>query len=49
MQDVLNLGGEARMNFPSKLGGNWVWRMSEGDLSEALAERLKELNWLYSR
>jgi 4-alpha-glucanotransferase len=27
MQDVLSLGGEARMNFPSKLGGNWEWRM----------------------
>ncbi len=49
MQDLLNLGGEARMNFPSKLGGNWEWRMNEGDLSESLAERLKELNWLYSR
>jgi 4-alpha-glucanotransferase len=49
MQDVLNLGGEARMNFPSKLGGNWEWRMVEGDLTDSLADRLKELNWLYSR
>lgn len=49
MQDLLNLGGEARMNFPSKLGGNWEWRMNEGDLSDSLAERLKELNWLYLR
>ena len=49
MQDVLNLGGEARMNFPSKLGGNWEWRMSEGDLSESLANKLRELNWLYLR
>ena len=29
MQDVLSLGGEARMNFPSTLGGNWEWRMNE--------------------
>jgi 4-alpha-glucanotransferase len=49
MQDVLNLGGEARMNFPSKLGGNWEWRMVEGDLTDSLADRLKELNWLYLR
>ncbi|OQY88439.1 MAG: 4-alpha-glucanotransferase [Anaerolineae bacterium UTCFX1] len=49
MQDVLNCGGEARMNFPSTLGGNWEWRMNEGDLTESLAERLKELNWLYLR
>lgn len=49
MQDVLNCGGEARMNFPSKLGGNWEWRMNEDDLSAPLAERLRELNWLYLR
>ena len=29
MQDVFSFGGEARMNFPSKLGGNWEWRMGE--------------------
>ena len=37
------------MNFPSRLGGNWEWRMSEADLSESLAGRLWELNELYSR
>lgn len=26
MQDFLNLGGRARMNTPSTLGGNWAWR-----------------------
>ena len=49
MQDLLDLGGEARMNFPSRLGGNWEWRMSEGDLSESLANRLREINYLYLR
>jgi 4-alpha-glucanotransferase len=49
MQDALSLGGEARMNFPSKLGGNWEWRLSESDLSESLASRLKEMNTLYLR
>jgi 4-alpha-glucanotransferase len=49
MQDLLNLGGEARMNYPSKLGGNWEWRVKDGDLSQPLAERLRELNYLYSR
>jgi 4-alpha-glucanotransferase len=49
MQDVLNLGGEARMNFPSKLGGNWEWRMSESDFREDLAAGLRELNWLTLR
>lgn len=49
MQDALSLGGEARMNFPSKLGGNWEWRMTEGDMSETLAARLREMNQLYLR
>lgn len=49
MQDALSLGGEARMNFPSKLGGNWEWRMNESDMSESLAARLREMNTLYLR
>jgi len=49
MQDVLDLGNEARMNFPSTLGGNWEWRMCEEDMSEGLAKSLKELNELYLR
>jgi 4-alpha-glucanotransferase len=49
MQDILGLGGEARMNFPSRLGGNWEWRMGEEDMSDSLAGRIKELNELYSR
>lgn len=49
MQDMLGLGTEARMNFPSKLGGNWTWRMDEDDMSEYLKERLQELNFLYGR
>jgi len=49
MQDLLNLGTEARMNYPSRLGGNWGWRMGEGAMSEALQVRLRELNYLYGR
>jgi 4-alpha-glucanotransferase len=49
MQDVLALGGEARMNFPSKLGGNWEWRMKDEDLREDLAAGLRELNWMTLR
>ena len=29
MQDYLGLGGEARVNTPSILGGNWCWRMAQ--------------------
>jgi 4-alpha-glucanotransferase len=49
MQDALSLGTEARMNFPSRLGGNWQWRMKEEDMSDSLAGRLREVNELYSR
>jgi 4-alpha-glucanotransferase len=49
MQDALSLGTEARMNYPSRLGGNWEWRMAEEDLSEGLARRLEEFNELYLR
>ena len=49
MQDLLSLGGKARMNFPGKLGGNWEWRMSEEDMDAELAKRLKEINYLYRR
>ena len=49
MQDLLELGTEARMNYPSRLGGNWEWRMEEGALSEELKAWVRELNSLYSR
>jgi 4-alpha-glucanotransferase len=49
MQDLLNLGSEARMNYPSRLGGNWEWRMNEDALNDELAGKLRELNWMYAR
>jgi 4-alpha-glucanotransferase len=49
MQDFLNLGTEARMNFPSRLGGNWEWRMPADAASVELQGSIRELNWLYQR
>jgi len=49
MQDYLELGGEARMNFPGTLGNNWVWRAVEGSFSDALAEKICSLTKLYGR
>ncbi len=49
MQDVLDLGTEARMNFPGRPEGNWEWRMRESDLSEGLARRLRRLGELFLR
>ncbi len=49
MQDVLNLGSEARMNFPSRLGGNWAWRFAWEDIPENLALKYRFLCKLYER
>jgi 4-alpha-glucanotransferase len=49
MQDVLDLGGEARMNYPSRLGGNWEWRLESDQPSDAVMQRLNEFNYLYLR
>ncbi len=49
LQDFLELGTAARMNYPSKLGGNWEWRMNGQALSIGLQKRIKEMNWLYQR
>jgi 4-alpha-glucanotransferase len=43
MQDVLELGGDTRMNRPGTFGGsNWQWRLEPGQASAAVAERLRE-------
>jgi len=44
MQDILHLGGEARMNLPGSAGGNWAWRMKPGAASEKVAAHLHEMN-----
>jgi len=43
LQDLLNLGTEARMNLPGRVEGNWRWRCTEDMLSEPALERLREL------
>lgn len=49
MQDILGLGSEARMNTPSTLGGNWVWRIKSDALTDELAAKLKNLAVTYNR
>ena len=36
LQDVLELGSEARMNRPGEIGGNWGWRLEPGQLEPTL-------------
>jgi 4-alpha-glucanotransferase len=40
VQDILDLGTEARMNMPSRAGGNWSWRCPEGALTAEIAAEL---------
>ena len=49
LQDVLNLGNEARMNFPGTLGCNWKWRFEFHQLSHNLAKTYKRLTEIYER
>jgi 4-alpha-glucanotransferase len=43
LQDVLNLGQEARMNRPGSAEGNWRWRCTEDMLSAPAFESLRNL------
>jgi len=52
MQDLLELGSEARMNTPGTAWGNWQWRFSEEalkDLAEKKLENLRQLHKLSDR
>lgn len=49
MQDILCLGTEARMNIPSTIGNNWVWRYRNEMLTDKLSERLSNLTVKYNR
>ena len=49
MQDWLGLDSKARINTPSTLGGNWVWRMRSGAFSVSLAKQIRRITKLYAR
>lgn len=49
LQDVLDLGREARMNTPGTAAGNWMWRLLDNQLSRATLDRLGDLTALYAR
>ncbi len=48
-QDLLGLGSEGRINTPSTLGGNWMWRLLPGALTRKTAKKLKRLTKTYGR
>ena len=49
VQDILELGSEARMNVPSHPTGNWSWRCPENALTPELAQKLGALTEVTDR
>ena len=50
MQDFLDLGEEARMNFPGTLSdANWSWRAEKDMITDTLALKIGKLTRLYNR
>ena len=43
LQDLLNLGSDARMNVPGTAEGNWRWRCTPDMLAAPAFQRLREL------
>jgi 4-alpha-glucanotransferase len=49
LQDLLNLGAEARMNLPGSVEANWCWRSTEEMLRASVFERLRDLTAVSNR
>jgi 4-alpha-glucanotransferase len=49
LQDVLNLGREARMNVPGRADGNWRWRCTERMFAGPALDGLRDLTAASSR
>jgi 4-alpha-glucanotransferase len=43
LQDILNLGSEARMNLPGHAEGNWGWRSTDDMLTSEAFRWLRDL------
>jgi 4-alpha-glucanotransferase len=49
VQDLLQLGSQARFNTPGTATGNWSWRLPVGSLTAALALHFASLNHVFGR
>jgi 4-alpha-glucanotransferase len=49
VQDILELGAEARMNTPGVATGNWEWRLRESQLTDEALDQLHQLTRSTSR
>jgi 4-alpha-glucanotransferase len=49
LQDILDLGSEARMNYPGQPAGNWDWRFQPEMLTNERLDRLGLLTETFDR
>ncbi len=49
IQDYFGYDNTARMNQPSTIGTNWKWRLKEGEITEELLKRIRDLTMWYGR
>lgn len=49
VQDYLYLDNSARINAPSTLGNNWVWRIDKKDMNACLSGKIRKLTDIYDR
>jgi len=49
MQDVLELGADARMNTPGSAQGNWTWRMLPDAITPEITKKLRTYTERYGR
>lgn len=49
MQDYMGLNNRSRMNKPSTVGTNWLWRLQTGELTPALQREILRAAVLYGR
>jgi 4-alpha-glucanotransferase len=49
MQDILELGETARLNYPSTNSGNWTWQLKPGYENAALSAQLLDFTMFYGR
>lgn len=49
IQDYLNKNSTGRINTPSTLGGNWMWRLKRDEIDDALVKEIWKMTKLYGR
>lgn len=49
LQDLMELGSEARMNIPGTPSGNWQWRFQQQQLTHDKAAWLRHITKIYNR